>query len=96
MIATILGILSEIIKVSPIIREFERRNLDFIILHTGQHYFNTMNRTSAVKPKLSELKYNLNIGSGTQALDPSCYPENLIRFLSRRSPIRKRMQEEER
>ena len=37
-IAIILGTRPEIIKMSPVIRECERRKLDYFILHTGQHY----------------------------------------------------------
>ena len=33
-----LGTRPEIIKMSPIIREYERRGLDFFVIHTGQHY----------------------------------------------------------
>jgi UDP-N-acetylglucosamine 2-epimerase (non-hydrolysing) len=36
--AVVLGTRPEIIKMSPIVRELQRRQLDFFILHTGQHY----------------------------------------------------------
>jgi UDP-N-acetylglucosamine 2-epimerase (non-hydrolysing) len=34
----VLGTRPEIITMSPVIREFERRELDFFVVHTGQHY----------------------------------------------------------
>lgn len=37
-IATILGTRPEIIKMAPIIDEINKRNIDHIVLHTGQHY----------------------------------------------------------
>jgi UDP-N-acetylglucosamine 2-epimerase (non-hydrolysing) len=37
-IAIILGTRPEIIKMAPIIRECERKKLDYFVLHTGQHY----------------------------------------------------------
>lgn len=37
-IAFILGTRPEIIKMSPLIRECESRDLDYFIIHTGQHY----------------------------------------------------------
>ena len=37
-ICIVLGTRPEIIKISPVIRECERLNLDYFILHTGQHY----------------------------------------------------------
>ena len=36
-VVVILGTRPEIIKMSPIIRELERKGVDFFILHTGQH-----------------------------------------------------------
>jgi UDP-N-acetylglucosamine 2-epimerase (non-hydrolysing) len=43
-IAIILGTRPEIIKMSPVIRECEQMNLDYFILHTGQHYSYEMDR----------------------------------------------------
>ena len=37
-IATILGTRPEIIKMAPIIDEISKRNINQIVLHTGQHY----------------------------------------------------------
>ena len=33
-----LGTRPEIIKLSPVIREFSRKEIDFFIVHSGQHY----------------------------------------------------------
>ncbi len=65
--AVILGTRPEIIKMSPIIRELEYRKLDFIILHTGQHYSYWMDRVFFDQLRLPAAKYNLDVGSGTQA-----------------------------
>jgi UDP-N-acetylglucosamine 2-epimerase len=43
-VAIILGTRPEIIKMSPIIREYERRGDGYFILHTGQHYSYSMDR----------------------------------------------------
>ena len=67
MIAIILGTRPEIIKMSPIIRECEARNLDYFILHTGQHYSYEMDRAFFENLELPEPKYNLDVGSGTHA-----------------------------
>jgi UDP-N-acetylglucosamine 2-epimerase len=37
-VSIILDTRPEIIKSSPIIREYERLDLDYFILHNGQHY----------------------------------------------------------
>ncbi|MGB4757364.1 MAG: UDP-N-acetylglucosamine 2-epimerase, partial [Candidatus Methanoculleus thermohydrogenotrophicum] len=67
MIAIVLGTRPEIIKMSPIIRECESRNLDYFILHSGQHYSYDMDRAFFEELELPEPKYNLDVGSGTHA-----------------------------
>lgn len=62
--AIVLGTRPEIIKMSPIINECERLNLDFFILHTGQHYSFDMDKLFFDQLELPGCKYNLNIGSG--------------------------------
>ncbi len=67
MIAIVLGTRPEIIKMSPVIRECERRGLDYFILHTGQHYSYEMDRVFFEELELPQPKYNLDVGSGTHA-----------------------------
>jgi len=63
-IAIILGTRPEIIKFSPIIRECERLNLDYFILHTGQHYSYNMDKVFFRQLQLPNPKYNIDAGSG--------------------------------
>ena len=63
-VAIVLGTRPEIIKMSPVIRECERLNLDYFILHTGQHYTYNMDRVFFEQLELAEAKYNLDVGSG--------------------------------
>jgi UDP-N-acetylglucosamine 2-epimerase (non-hydrolysing) len=67
LIAIILGTRPEIIKMSPIIRECERRGLEYLILHSGQHYSYEMDRTFFEQLRLPQPDFNLDAGSGTQA-----------------------------
>ncbi len=64
-IAIILGTRPEIIKLSPIIRECERRKLDYCIVHTGQHYSYEMDRIFFDELKLPLPGYHLDVGSGS-------------------------------
>jgi len=64
--AIIPGTRPEIIKMSPVIREFERRGMDYFILLTGQHYSYNMDRVFFEQLKLPEAKYNLEAGSGAK------------------------------
>ena len=49
---------------SPVIRELDRRGIEFFILHTGQHYSYNMDRVFFEQLKLPEARYNLEAGSG--------------------------------
>ncbi len=62
--AIILGTRPEIIKLSPIIRECENLQLDYFILHTGQHYSYNMDKVFFEQLELPDAKYNLDVGSG--------------------------------
>lgn len=66
-IGVILGTRPEIIKMSPIIRECEKRDLDYFTLHTGQHYSYEMDRIFFEELELPQPEYNLEVGSGSHA-----------------------------
>lgn len=61
----ILGTRPEIIKMSPVIRECVSRNLDYFIIHTGQHYSYEMDRIFFEDLKLPLPSFNLDVGSGS-------------------------------
>lgn len=63
-IAIILGTRPEIIKMSPIIRECEKKDIDYFILHTGQHYSYELDKIFFKELELPDAKYNLEVGSG--------------------------------
>ena len=67
-IAIALGTRPEIIKMASVIRELERRNAEFFILHTGQHYSYDLDRVFFEQLKLRQAKYNLEVGSGSHAV----------------------------
>ncbi len=62
-IAIILGTRPEIIKMSSIIRECERCNIDHYIIHTGQHYSFEMDSVFFDELNLPAARYNLDVGS---------------------------------
>jgi len=62
MFALIFGTRPEIIKLSPIIRELEKRNNDFVLIHTGQHYSYEMDRIFFEELELPEPDYKLDVG----------------------------------
>jgi UDP-N-acetylglucosamine 2-epimerase (non-hydrolysing) len=66
-IAIILGTRPEIIKMAPVIRELEKRQAGYFILHTGQHYSYNLDRVFFEQLGLPPSKYNLEVGSGSNA-----------------------------
>ena len=44
-VAVIVGTRPEIIKMSPVVKELSRQEIDYFILHTGQHYSYNMDQT---------------------------------------------------
>jgi len=63
-IAIILGTRPEIIKMAPIIREIQRQNLNYYIIHSGQHYSYNMDKIFFEQLHLPKPKYKLEVGSG--------------------------------
>ncbi|MGB9828060.1 MAG: non-hydrolyzing UDP-N-acetylglucosamine 2-epimerase, partial [Thermosphaera sp.] len=55
----------EIIKLAPVVKELEKRGIDFFILHTGQHFSYNMDRVFFEQLELPQPKYNLGVGSGS-------------------------------
>ncbi len=66
-IAIALGTRPEIIKMSPVIRELEKRRQEYFILHTGQHYSYNLDKVFFEQLQLPEPRYNLEVGSGSHA-----------------------------
>ncbi|MBI5036462.1 UDP-N-acetylglucosamine 2-epimerase (non-hydrolyzing) [Candidatus Micrarchaeota archaeon] len=67
MIFLVLGTRPEIIKFSPIIRELQKQEQQFKIIHSNQHYSPEMDAVFFEELKLKKADYDLNAGSGTQA-----------------------------
>jgi UDP-N-acetylglucosamine 2-epimerase (non-hydrolysing) len=65
MISIVLGTRPEIIKMTPIIKECQARDLDFQIVHTGQHYSYDMDKVFFSELRLPEADHHLDVGSGT-------------------------------
>ena len=64
-IATILGTRPEIIKMAPIIAEVNKRGIEQIVLHTGQHYDNEMSDNFFRDLEIPTPDYNIHVGSGS-------------------------------
>jgi len=85
-VSIVLGTRPEIIKFSPVIREFERLSLDYFILHTGQHYSYNMDRVFFEQLELPEARYNLDVGSGSHAEQTGKMLMGIEKVLMREKP----------
>ena len=64
MISIVLGTRPEIIKMMPLVKECQKRGLDFEVLHSGQHYSFEMDRVFFSQLELPEPDHALEVGSG--------------------------------
>jgi len=62
-IAFIIGTRPEIIKMSPLIDEVDKRGIDYILVHTGQHYDHEMSQQFFLDLELRKPDYNIGVGS---------------------------------
>jgi UDP-N-acetylglucosamine 2-epimerase (non-hydrolysing) len=62
-----VGTRPEIIKMSPVVQECDKRGLKYFILHTGQHYSPNMDSVFFEQLGLPAPRYNLHAGSDTDA-----------------------------
>ncbi|WP_235283070.1 non-hydrolyzing UDP-N-acetylglucosamine 2-epimerase [Methanosarcina sp. 1.H.T.1A.1] len=85
-LSIILGTRPEIIKMSPLIRECEKRNLDYFVLHTGQHYSYEMDRAFFDDLELPKPAYNLDVGSGSHAEQTGKIMEGIEKVLLEEKP----------
>ena len=58
-----MGTRPEIIKMSSVIRECQKRRLNFFILHTNQHYSANLDKVFFKELELPQAKYNLKVKS---------------------------------
>lgn len=64
-IMIVIGTRPEIIKMSPLIREIKKSEIELILVHTGQHYDYELSQIFINSLKLPEISFNLNVGSSS-------------------------------
>ena len=85
-IATVLGTRPEIIKMAPIIDEISKRDIDQIILHTGQHYDKEMSETFFKDLEIPAPDYNIHVGSGSHGKQTGLMMEGIEEILLDEKP----------
>lgn len=85
-IATILGTRPEIIKMAPIIDEISKRDIDQIVLHTGQHYDAEMSDNFFKDLNIRTPDYNIHVGSGTHGKQTGLMMQRIEEVLLEEKP----------
>jgi UDP-N-acetylglucosamine 2-epimerase (non-hydrolysing) len=86
LICIVLGTRPEIIKLAPIIKECQKRGLNYFILHTGQHYNFEMDKIFFRDFKISGGIKNLNVGSGLHGQTTGKMLIEIEKILVKRKP----------
>lgn len=84
--AIVLGTRPEIIKMAPVMRECEKRAIDYVVIHTGQHYSYEMDSIFFKELGLRQADYALGVGSGTDAEQTGRMLISLERTLTEAEP----------
>jgi UDP-N-acetylglucosamine 2-epimerase (non-hydrolysing) len=85
-VCVIVGTRPEIIKMCPLIRYLEQQQIDYFILHTGQHYSIEMDKIFFDELELPLPKYNLEVGSSTHGKQIALILEKTEQILMEEKP----------
>jgi UDP-N-acetylglucosamine 2-epimerase (non-hydrolysing) len=85
-VAVVLGTRPEIIKLSPVIRALEDRDVQFTLLHTGQHYSESLDEVFFAELDLPTPDYNLAVGSADQGQQTGEMIAGIERILTSEEP----------
>jgi UDP-N-acetylglucosamine 2-epimerase (non-hydrolysing) len=64
----VVGARPNFMKAGPVVKALERRDVEQLVIHTGQHYDRTMSDIFFSELGLPEPDVNLGVGSGSQAV----------------------------
>ena len=65
MIAVLFGTRPEFIKLAPFLSELKLEKIPFILIHSGQHYSDELDKNIAKDLKLPKPDYTLEVGSSS-------------------------------
>ncbi len=76
----------EVIKLSPVMREFEARGVDYTFVTTGQHYDDELFWSFIRDLRLRQPEYNVEVGSGSHAYQTARALEALEEIILKEKP----------
>lgn len=68
MIYLVAGARPNFVKIAPLIAQFKRENINFKLIHTGQHYDDNMSKVFFEDLEIPEPNIYLNVGSASHAV----------------------------
>ncbi|MEK9138663.1 MAG: UDP-N-acetylglucosamine 2-epimerase (non-hydrolyzing) [Bacteroidota bacterium] len=84
-VLTVVGARPQFVKLAPVARAFEGK-FTHIIVHTGQHYDDSMSRVFFEDLSLPEPSYNLGVGSGSHAVQTATMMTALEEVMEKENP----------
>lgn len=85
-IAIVLGTRPEIIKMAPVIRACQKENVEFDIIHTGQHYSYELDKIFFEELELPSARFNLEVGSASHGKQTGLMLERIESVLMQEKP----------
>ncbi|KYC46320.1 MAG: hypothetical protein APG12_00679 [Candidatus Methanofastidiosum methylothiophilum] len=85
-ILSIVGARPNFMKIKPIYEEFKQRKIEQVLVHTGQHYDENMNRVFFEDLELPKPDVFLGIGSGTHGVQTGAMMSRIEEVLSEEKP----------
>ncbi|MGB9844280.1 non-hydrolyzing UDP-N-acetylglucosamine 2-epimerase [Methanothermobacter tenebrarum] len=85
-IAIVIGTRPEIIKMAPVIDEIKKRDIEFSLIHTGQHYDHEMSQQFFQDLELPKPDHNIGVGSKSHAKMTAAVMEGLEDILKEEKP----------
>lgn len=84
----VVGTRPNFMKIAPLMWEIKKnyRNVDAILVHTGQHYDARMSKVFFDELNIEESDYNLGVGSGSHAVQTSKIMETFERVVIKENP----------
>ncbi len=67
-VMVVAGTRPELIKLAPVFRELDRRNIEYVFVWSGQHYDYEMSKVFIEQLGLPEPDFDLGVGSGSHAV----------------------------
>ncbi|MDL2246640.1 UDP-N-acetylglucosamine 2-epimerase (non-hydrolyzing) [Methanobrevibacter sp. OttesenSCG-928-K11] len=85
-IAIVLGTRPEIIKMASVIDEIQKRDIELVLIHTGQHYDKEMSENFFIDLELPTPDYNIHVGSGTHGKQTGLMMEGIEEVIINEKP----------